>query len=328
MRIALGVTAVAVDHVVVDEVGDDQAGVLFLGPLFDKRLGVGVVAGVNGFGDAPVTVDVLDFADGIDGDVFFDKAFEDGFFVRQVGEILAVLGALEGAGLADEGAGDDAADAQGVAEAAGDVAVAVQFGDGDDFLVGGDLEDAVGGGVADERSGFEVFGAEFVDDGGAAGGLVADQLAAGFLLEGGDQVGREGVFKREVVEPGIHFEAGDFPVAGNGVLAVGHFAHGAAGGDGIFLGGNAIDGLDGAVMEQGGDVAEAHLLQGRDIEPAGGSSEMGKSRSTGIAVFGGVGGGADAHGVENDQDGFHLRPSFCTARGAAGVSRNLISNAQ
>jgi hypothetical protein len=103
---------------------------------------------------------------------------------------------------ADEGAGDDAADAQGVAEAAGDVAIAVEFGDGDDVLVGGDLEDAVGGGVADQRAGLDVFFAEFVDDGGAAGGLVADELAAGFLFEGGDQVGGERVDGGKPWKPG------------------------------------------------------------------------------------------------------------------------------
>ncbi len=217
----------AVEHVVVNEIGDDETAGFFARPFFDHGLGVGVIAGVDGFGDAAMGEDVLDFADGIDGDIVIHEAFEDGGLIGAIGEILAVFRALEAAGLADEGAGDDAADAERVAQAAGDFAVAIQFGHGHDFFVRGDLEHAVGGGVANQRTGAHVFFAEFFDDFGAARGFIADELAAGFFLKIGNQIGGERVFTREVVEAGVHFEAGDFPVAGNGVFAVGHFAHGA-----------------------------------------------------------------------------------------------------
>jgi hypothetical protein len=253
------------------------------------------------------------------------------FSSGRIGEVLAVFGALEGAGFSDERAGDDAADAQGVAQAAGDVAIAVEFGDGHDFLVGGDLEDAVGGGVADQRAGLHVFFAEFVEDGGAAGGLVADELAAGFLLKGGDQVGGERVHQGEVVEAGIHFEAGDFPVAGDGVLAVGHFAHGAPGGDGGFLGGHAFDLLGGVWGSSPGMLPRPIFCMVGTLRPPAAAARMREGRGAGVAVFGRVGGGADAHGVENDQDGFHLRPSFFAASGAAGLNLNIqypMSNIQ
>ena len=303
--VAARVAPVAVEHVIVNVVGHDQARFLFAGPCFDQRLRVHVVARVHGFGNAAMGVDVLDLADGIDRDAGLHEALEDGFLVRQIGEVLAVFGAFEAAGFADEGAGDDPAHAQGVAEAAGDLAIAVEFGHGHDLLVGGDLEDAVGGGVANQRAGLEMLLAEFLDDYRAAGGLVANQLAPGLALEISDQVGRERVFEGEVVEAGLDLEAGDFPVAGDGVLALGDFAHGAVGGVGRVLGRDAGNGQRRLVVQQGGDVAQAHLLHGGQIHAADGRGQIGEGGGAGIAVISRVRRGANAHGVENNQDGFH-----------------------
>ena len=63
---------------------------------------------------------------------------------------MAVGRALKGARLTHKGPGDDPADfVLSAQQLPGDLANAVQLIKGNDFLVGGDLEDAVAGGIDD-----------------------------------------------------------------------------------------------------------------------------------------------------------------------------------
>ena len=94
---------------------------------------------------------------------------------RRDGEVLAVAGALELAGLlADERPGDDAADAQRVAELSADPADLVEPLQPEMLFVSADLQDGIGGGVADRLAGADVLLAELLDDVGAGGMPVAE----------------------------------------------------------------------------------------------------------------------------------------------------------
>lgn len=303
--VAFGVTAVAVEHIVVDEIGEDEAGLFFMEPLRDEGGGVVVIAGVAGFCDSAVGVDILDFSDGVDGDAGIFETFEDGGLAGLVSEIAAIFGSGVMAGVADEGASDDAADLEGVTEAACDLAIVVELVWGDDCFVCGDLEDGIGGGVADEGAGLEVFVAEFRDNFGTTFRAITDEAAAGLVFEVGDEGGWEGADWWEDVEAWFCEEASDFPMACDGVLAVGAFAHGAVGGDGGGMGGEAGDSFAGG--EEGGDVAEAEFGEGGGVEAADGGGEVGEGRGARVAVGGGVGGFADSDGIQDDEDSFFHR---------------------
>jgi hypothetical protein len=105
----------------------------------------------------------------------FGEAVEQHAGRGRDGVVVAVGGAGESAGGANERPGDDAAHfVLPAQQIAGDLAAAVEFIERDLFLVGGDLENAVGGGVDDQVAALEVLGAEFADDFGAGGGFVAE----------------------------------------------------------------------------------------------------------------------------------------------------------
>ena len=89
------------------------------------------------------------------------------------------------------------------------------------LLVGGDLEHAVGGGVADRPAGFQMRRAELGHDLGARGVAVAeDALRSGQPADLGDEVVREGgVGIGEIGPVPGHRQAGELPVARGRVLA-------------------------------------------------------------------------------------------------------------
>ena len=89
------------------------------------------------------------------------------------------LGRAEIGEFAVEGPCDDTAHSVLPPEdAAGGLADAVELGHRHDGLVRGDLENAVGRRIDDGVSGLQVFLAEFVQDGCAAGRFVADDAGA------------------------------------------------------------------------------------------------------------------------------------------------------
>ena len=108
---------------------------------------------------------------------------------------MAVGGAVEGVGgVAEEGAGDDAAHAVlALQHLAGDLAIAVQLMHRHKLLVGGDLKHAVGAGVDDEGILLHGLLAVVLQHLRAGVGLVAEDFVAGLFLELVDEAVREAV---------------------------------------------------------------------------------------------------------------------------------------
>ena len=204
---------------------------------------------------------------------------------------MAISGACEISSCAGEGTGDHAAyTVRTVEQFSGDFAHAVQIGEGNYVLVSGDLEDAVARSVDDGLAGTDMFVAEFFDDFGAGGGLVAESFAADLFFKLVDDFFGKAVRinRKGLGEPG----AGHFPVTGGGVFAGGM--------GGTFSVGGERSGCWGEVSE-GRDVSEAKSDEGGDIQRAG-FSDVAEGVATDVAVGGGVGEFADADAVENDPD--------------------------
>ena len=108
--------------------------------------------------------------------------------------IVAALGAPKISRRARERPGDHAAHfVRPVQHFAGNFAHAVQLGDGDHVFVRRNLEYAVARSVHDRKTRSNVFLAQFLDDFGSGGGLVADGLAADGAFELFDQFARKAV---------------------------------------------------------------------------------------------------------------------------------------
>ena len=112
----------------------------------------------------------------------------------------------------------------------GDAAVFIQLLRRDHVLVGGDLEDGIGGGIDDQIPGGHMFVAEDVDDLGAGPGGVGQHAPAGFFPEGREDLFREAL---GIEGEGLRRdEPRQFPVAGGGILAPGGLRHAPVGGSG------------------------------------------------------------------------------------------------
>ena len=102
---------------------------------------------------------------------------------------------VRGAGeriFAGERAGYDATDAMfAVQNSAGDFAIAVQFMNRYDIFMRSDLKNAVGRGVNDELSGFDMLFAVVFDNFCAGVGFVAKNFSAGFFDKFVDNILRE-----------------------------------------------------------------------------------------------------------------------------------------
>src|SRR5690242_14104684 len=93
----------------------------------------------------------------------------------------------------------------------------VELPERDDFLVRGDLEDAVGGSVDDGRAGAHVLGSQFFDDLGAGRGFIAQRAPADPVLEVVHNFRRETA--RVEWKRFFQMDAGHLPVTGGGVFA-------------------------------------------------------------------------------------------------------------
>jgi len=288
---AFNVFAMAVEHVEVDEIAEDEAVGTFVkrGDEFVDAVGVG--SGCDVVADAAAVVDVVDFADAEDGDALFGEDVEKHGFGRVDGVVVASRSTCEVAGSAVERAGDDATNAVGALQKfAGNFAHFVKVGDGDDTFMRGDLEDAVAGGVDDRLAGADVLFAKFLDDFGAGGGLVTNGVAADAFFKLSDDVGRKAVFVdgKSLIEP----YAGHFPVAGSGVFA--------GGASGSFAEGAERFGFWSEMGERG-DVGKTELDEMRQVERAG-FGDVTESGPADVIVVGGVRQGADADAVQDDPD--------------------------
>ena len=109
--------------------------------------------------------DVADLADADDPAAARDQPVEQRRFGRRDGVVAPVGGALEGrGGLADERPRDDPADIQRIDQLAHDLAELIKPLEAEMGLVRGDLEDRIGGCVADRLAGPDVLLAEPLDD--------------------------------------------------------------------------------------------------------------------------------------------------------------------
>ena len=134
--------------------------------------------------DAAAVVDIVNFADAEDRNFSFDEHIHQHRARRLDRVIVAALGAPKISRRARERPGDHAAHfVRPVEHFPGNFAHAVQLGDGDHVFMRRDLEYAVARGVNDRETRSNVFLAQFLDDFGSGGGLVADRLAADGAFE-------------------------------------------------------------------------------------------------------------------------------------------------
>ena len=143
---ALGVAPVTVLHVEILEVGEDEPRPFVQGG--EEGFAVLGVALGPGSGQEAATAEKLRH----DADAAHASDLVQEVGRRLQGPILTPLGADPRAGFADERASDDALD---VGEFPPDAAPFVQGLDGNDILMGGDLEHRIGAGVEDGLAGAE-----------------------------------------------------------------------------------------------------------------------------------------------------------------------------
>ena len=289
--IARHIAAVAVEHIEIDEVHEGQtlevAGLQSLG----EGDAVGVAGGLDLLRHALAVEDVENFAHGDDVLACIFQQVQHGLAGRLEAQVVAVGGAVEGVGgVAEEGAGDDAAHAVfALQHLAGDLAVAVQLMHRHKLLVGGHLEHAVGAGVDDEGVLLHGLLAVVLQHLCAGVGLVAEDLVAGLFLELVDEAVGEAV--REGGQGPRADDTGDLPVADGGILAHALLLQAGEGADGggiLLAGGHTVD------------VEQSELFQVGAVE-AGVAGDGAEGVGPLIAKGGGVRLRADAEAVQDDQ---------------------------
>ena len=318
--VACHIAAVAVEHIEIDEVHEGQtlevAGLQSLG----EGDAVGVAGGLDLLRHALAVEDVENFAHGDDVSACVLEQIKHGLAGRLEAQVVAVGGAVEGVGgVAEEGAGDDAAHAAlALQHLAGDLAIAVQLMHRHKLLVGGHLKHAVGAGVDDEGILLHGLLAVVLQHLCAGVGLVAEDFVAGLFLELVDEAVREAV--REGGQRLGADDTGDLPVADGGILAHALLLQAGEGADGggiLLTGGHAVD------VEQ----AEFFQVGAVEVGVVGDGAE-------GVGPFIAKGGGirlcADAEAVQNDQKNalFHyaFTPflSFCAHLCPFGAEVRLL----
>ena len=186
---------------------------------------------------------VKDLSHGNGGKSRLLDGVEHGLRRRLQGEVVAVGGAAVVPGGAHKGSGNDAPHAVLALELLpGDAAVPVELLQRHHFLVGGNLEDGIGGGIDDQISGAHVLVAVEFNSLGAGDGLIAEDSPPGGCPEGRQDLLGKAVGIGGHGLGGDH--TGDFPVADGGVLAhgcLGETPIGARGGSGLGKAGNAVD---------------------------------------------------------------------------------------
>src|SRR5580692_5868926 len=177
-----------VEHIEIDEIGEDEAGLL-LGERGVQFLhAVRVVFGLDVIGNAPAVVDVMNFADAENWNFLFDEHIHQHRARRLNRVIVAALGAAEISWRSGEWPGDHAAHfIRPDQHFARDFAHAVKLGDGNYVFMRGNLKNAVARGVNDREARSNVFLAQLFDDFRSGSRLVADRLAADGAFELLDQ---------------------------------------------------------------------------------------------------------------------------------------------
>ena len=208
--------------------------------------------------------------------------------------------------------GDDAADAEWIDEASGDLAGGEQALEAEGLLVRGDLEDGIGRGVDDRLAARHVLDAEPDDDLGA-GGVFASQHAGEARLahQGLDQIIRKtrfGVGEIAPVESDRHTH--QLPVTRRRVLALRGLDREAGRPRPLRRGEENGPRDRGGVRAPQAEPGQLGQPQRTVAQPVAISESFGAGREdvaegvrSGIAETGGILGAADAEGVEYEQQG-------------------------
>src|SRR6266566_1257732 len=206
-----------VEHVEIHKVRKNEASALVSEYHPQLPHAIRVVLGRDVALDAPAVVDVVNFADAEDRRLALCQYVHQHGTRRLDSIVVAALGAPEISWRAGEGARDDPADfARSVEHSARDFAHSVKLRDRDHFFVRRNLEYAVARGVNNREPRAHMLLAQFLDDLGAGGGLVADRFAANLALKLLDQLARETLFvdRKRLGKP----YARHFPMSGGRVL--------------------------------------------------------------------------------------------------------------
>ncbi len=288
---AFHVFAMAVEHVEIDEIREDEPARLARERFGELGYAVGIIFCGDVIGDATPVVDVVNFADAENGNFCVGEHIEKHGARRLDGIIVAALGATIIPWRAGERTSDDATNTmRSLKKLARDFAHFVELGDGNRFFMRGDLENAVAGGVNDRKAGTLVLFAEFLDDFGAGGGLVAESFAADRALEFFHEIAREAVLVNGegLIEP----DTGHFPVAGSGVFA---------GRNGNSLP-ESTDGMRGRIeMRERLDIGEAEANEIRKSQWTR-AGDVAERVTANVTVIGSVRKLADADAIEDDPD--------------------------
>jgi len=192
----------------------------------------------------------------------------------------------------DEGTGDHPAHpvffVQGQLPA--DFANFVKLFKGDDFFMGGDLQNRVGGRINDERPRFHMFLPQLFDDRRPACRLVSDDLAAGSPLDFPDQFVGEAFGKH--LKRGIDAEPHDFPVAGHRVFPGGGLLHFRIKSQRPLRLRDPFDFPD---------IAQSQLRHVRHVQPVHLFGDMPEGIGAGVVKFGRIGRLADPDRIHDDQ---------------------------
>src|SRR5467141_3663114 len=184
-----------VEHVEIHKFRKNEASALVSEYHPQLPHAIRVVLGRDVALDAPAVVDVVNLADAEDRHLALCQHIQQHGTRRLDRIIVAALGAPEISWRAGEGTRDDPADfVRSVEHFARDLAHAVKLRDGNHVFVRRNLEYAVARGINNWEPRAHMLLAQFLDNLGAGGGLVADRLAANLALKLLDHIARKALF--------------------------------------------------------------------------------------------------------------------------------------
>jgi hypothetical protein len=171
---------------------------------------------------------------------------------------------------------------------AGDLAHAVQLLERDHVLMSRNLENAIGGGVDDRLAGRHVLRAEFVEDGGAGGGLVREGLAPDAPLPFAEDLRRKAV--REGGERLVGDYPGHLPVPSDGILPLRLLLHNSVACRGL------LTRRDPFYLH---NISKAHLLKVGEVKSTQNAGGVCKSVTAAVAVLCGIRHGTRANTIKH-----------------------------
>ena len=292
-RVPHRIAPVSVEHIGVDQVDEEKPFPHAVEDLAGLAQPVRVAFGVHRLGDSATVVDVGNLAHADGAHAAFHEPIEHGAGRGRLGEVLAVVGALEVArAVPHEGARDHPREPVLLAHRARRLAPRIELLQRHDLLVRRDLEDAVRAGVDDGQPGAQVLRAELLEDHRPAGRLVAQVARCSREpLPFAQEV--RGKSAGESSEAFLEHHPHHFPVAGGGVLALGLLRHLAVGGSRRLrrpAAGNA------------GDVSQTPALEIGQLQTTDAARAIPQRIRARVAIGCSIGKLACAAGIDHDGD--------------------------